>query len=317
MASALLFFILLGPTDKPLPVALVLSVEGNVTERALECAPEALRRGALVRPGSHLTSTSTGSALLYFVGDGHTERILPSSKVIVWAEGGKPHEAVERMVAARRLSKPNLSRLREFVQSSQPAIGEFRGGSLAELHSAVTPIFGATILDTRPSFTWPKRADAGSYRFSVFNILPDKDELLWTVSVSEAHLNYPRNKEALGFGEAFRWRAIVSKGPSIGVVAAEGKFFTITKRQLKGIAELRELAQSKDTGDLVLAATSYEANGLYGEALATYERLAKTLPNEPTFEHALEFYYLLAGQPEKSKTAKKRAEQLLRAKPMP
>jgi tetratricopeptide (TPR) repeat protein len=71
------------------------------------------------------------------------------------------------------------------------------------------------------------------------------------------------------------------------------------------------LARSAAPADLLVAALSYEAHGVYNEALRLYERLAELVPSEGNFQRALASYYERAGLLEQAKAAAAKAKKLL------
>ena len=63
----------------------------------------------------------------------------------------------------------------------------------------------------------------------------------------------------------------------------------------------------KDRAESLAAALTYTKMGAYAEDLATYELLARLVPEEPAYQEALAGLYLRAGRPEEARAASERA----------
>src|SRR5262249_36812698 len=70
----------LAASDEPEPVAMVLSVKGDVK----------LRRMDLLRSGTEVRVPASGSVRLVFLADGHRETLNPGGTVRITESGGTP-----------------------------------------------------------------------------------------------------------------------------------------------------------------------------------------------------------------------------------
>ena len=89
----------------------------------------------------------------------------------------------------------------------------------------------------------------------------------------------------------------------------ESKFLVLTKYEITLLSNLKPLLENKAPADLLLAAVSYEAHGVYDEALRLYERLAEMSHNEANFQVALASYYDRAGRKDLAEKARERAKK--------
>jgi tetratricopeptide (TPR) repeat protein len=197
------------------------------------------------------------------------------------------------------------------VRSGRGAVGVPRGDPPREAQ-VVTPMFGAVVLGVRPELSWPAAAGVDGYRVQLLSGSEGADErTLWRQMTKEPRLPYPEKEKPLAAGVKYRWRVTaVRDGDVEQPVVAEGKFFTPTEEESAELARIKPLAERKEPAELLLAATTYEAHGVYGEALALYERLAGLAKDEPNFRVALANYYERAGLKEKARQARQEARKL-------
>jgi tetratricopeptide (TPR) repeat protein len=221
-----------------------------------------------------------------------------------------PAEAALRL-EDRKLSPDYLEGLRDHIKSSRGAIGVIREGDTNTKPPVVTPMYGTTITNARPAFSWPD-TKAEAYLVQLLSGAQGKDErVLWKAVAKEAHLPYPDGKSGLQLGNLYRWRVTPLKGDDASAEPiVESKFLVLTKGEIKLLSEIKPLTESQDAADLLLAAVAYEAHGVYDQALGLYERLAKLSPNEPSFQVALASYFERAGNKERADKARARAKQL-------
>jgi hypothetical protein len=308
MVTALLGVLLAAPSAGPAPkgVAMVLSAAGPVTVRR-DKEETRLGPGHLVAAGDRLRTGDGATALLLFLGDGHRERLTAGKTVVVQAKGCDPPG--ER-VAGPRLTPGQLQGLQELGRSGRGAVGVPRGDPSSK-PQPVYPLFGARVLSGRPELTWAAADGADSYLVEMFNGAEGEDkELLWTATTKQTRLGYPAGQKALEGGFLYRWRVTPTRAGRKGKATVLSEFFVMTSTDRKRLEGVDELVKGGAAADLLLAAALYEAHGAYGEALRTYERLAKLLPREPRVQLALANYYERAGLPERAATARRLAKQL-------
>ncbi len=134
---------------------------------------------------------------------------------------------------------------------------------------------------------------------------------MWKATVKETRLTYPKKEKPLKFGLKYRWRVTPLKGQDASAdPIVDSKFLVLTKYEITLMFNLKPLLESKAPADLLLAAVSYEAHGVYDEALRLYERLADLSPDEANFQMALASYYDRAGRKDLAEKARKRARKL-------
>lgn len=310
MVAFLLSAILLLATsaDAPAPpVAMVLIAKGGVTLERGKDKPRPLRAMDLLFSGDRLR-VDNGEAQMVFLHDGRRERLKPKSQAMIGDKGCTPADAVERLEDAK-LSSSNLESLRDLARG-RGAVGVLRGDSPAT-PQVVMPMYGATVLLDRPTLTWTAVPKAEGYHVQLLSGREGRDErILWRAKTKEPHLAYPEKEKPLTFGLKYRWRvsSVLSEDKEERLV--ESKFLIATEGEVKELARLKPLAESKDSTELLLAAATYEAHGVHGEALRLYEKLAERFPDEANFQVALASYYERAGRLDKAKAAKERARKL-------
>jgi hypothetical protein len=306
MFSSFLAAALFLPAQTVEPAAMVLTTKGMVTLERGKDAPRRLGAMALLRPGDRVQVPSDGEATLVFLQDGQRGRLGPKSRAIVEAKGCQP--------PAQRLDGPklppaNLESLR-WAKSSRGAVGVVRGDPPAK-PQLVTPLYGATIQTDRPTLTWPD-VKAEAYLVQLFSGADGKDKrLLWKATLKETRLSYPEKEKPLELGRKYQWRVIPLKGEDASAdPIVDSKFLVLTKIEIDLLSNLKPLMASKASADLLLAAVSYEAHGVYDEALRLYERLADSSPNEANFQITLASYYDRAGRKDLAERALERAKKL-------
>ena len=307
MYASLLVAAVFVPGQTVEHAAMVLATKGAVALVRDKYAPRRLGAMTLLRPGDRVRIPDNGEVTIVFLHDGHRERL--KADVTVEAKSCQPAAAVERLKGAD-LPPANLESLRGLANSSRGAVGVLRGSPPAR-PQVVTPLFGATIPTDRPSLTWPD-AKADAYLVQLYNGAEGKDQrLLWKTIVKENRLAYPEQHKPLEFGRRYQWRVIPLKGEDASadpIVAS--KFLVLTKTEIDLMSNLKPLLASKNQGDLLLAAVSHEAHGVYDEALRLYERLAHAAPEEANFQVALANYYERAGRKDLAQKARDKAKQL-------
>src|SRR5262249_27000387 len=130
----------LAASEEPEPVAMVLSVQGDVK----------LRRMDLVRTGDEVRVPLPGRIQLVFLADGHKETLGPGVTVRITSTGGTPAQAVQR--EAVHLPRSQLDGLRTLAASARAGVSHIRDLDAPPL--PISPIEASTVLTERPNFIW-------------------------------------------------------------------------------------------------------------------------------------------------------------------
>jgi hypothetical protein len=304
LGSALL---LLSAPEPQAPAAMVLATQGTVNIEHDGRPARRLGVMDLLRPGDQLTSADDGHATLVFLSDGHRERLRASARATVGEKECTPASAVERLDASHDLTGAHLASLRELARSARAGVGVLRGEP-PPTPQAVTPMYGTTVISTRPTLSWPAAAGADSYTVELLR--GDGRRLVWRETTRENRLPYPEQKPALHHAAKYLWRVTAHHDDDSGRRIVNSKFLVATQAEADDLARLRPLESSSNPADVLVAAVGYEAHGVYDEALKLYEKLAKQSPDAAAFQSVLANYYERAGLPDWAKAARERAEKL-------
>jgi hypothetical protein len=287
----------------PKPAAMVLDRTGLVEILPVEGPPQRAEIGDLLYPGERLVVPTDGSATLAILGIGVQERIQPGSRATVGTQGCTPPGAIALRQEQRPAVAGSLKGLRPAPDNPRKAGLGFRGGEdVPEAPPAVAPIYGATVASDRPVLAWAGIAGALGYRV---RLLSSAGRELWRVEAKEPRLAYPEGQGALQRGYVYRWEVTDTEGHPV----AASTFTVATESQRKRLAELPSPEAGEDRAELLAAALTYTRLGAYAEALATYERLAQLVPEEPSYQEALAGLYRRAGRSEEARAASERASR--------
>lgn len=302
--------LLVGADDaapKPLvgnPTAIVIYVKGAVVAKG-RLKPRRVEPGEELLPGEVLSAPADGEALLIFLTPRERRRLKPGTRTTLTRDGGEPADALERLGPAK-LSHKNLNRVREVEVREGGGVGVGRGEK-SPTEARVTPLYGTFIATQRPAFTWPPVDRAESYLVE----LKDGDSRRWKVETKEAKLNYPAKEKPLEFGQKYLWtvKAKLPDGDEKTVVD-ESHFILLFPGEPEALAPVRELAESDNPEDLLLAAAAYEAYGVLDQTLAVFEKLTRLQPGVARYWEALERSYRHAGRPDEAQEASQKAKAL-------
>jgi tetratricopeptide (TPR) repeat protein len=284
---------------------MVVMTKGAVTlERGSDKRP--LRVMDLLRAGDAL-ETADDEVLIVLLDDGQRERIKPKQRATVAAKGCAPAAAVERQ-EKDRVPAAQLTGLRDLARNCRAGVSIPRGERPATIQ-VVTPMYGTTVPGARPTLSWQAVEKAESYQAELWN--GNGQRLLWRATTAEPRLAYPDKEAALQPGTKYLWRVYARQGENLGPKrVVDSKFMTLTKAEARELADLPRAAVSADVAEMLLAATTYEALGVYEEALALYEKLAMKLPGGANVQIALAGYYERAGREEQARMAREKARKL-------
>lgn len=289
------------------PVAMVLTTTGAVTWRRGPDEPRPLQVMQLLRAQDRLQAAAAAEATLFFLSNGHRERLKPGAEATVGEQGCAPAKAVEALPRQPKLSAPQLASLRDLTRSGRAGVGVLRGDK-PPTAQVVRPMFGATVVTTRPALSWPPAAEAERYQVQLLS--GDAREILWHVNTTEPRLSFPEQAAALRPLATYRWKVYAYRGEGQWQKWVDSKFAVATEEEATAVAQLQPLAAGTDPGNLLLAAAVCEAHGIYDEALRLYERLAELLPAAAQVHATLANYYERAGRTEQARAARSRAALL-------
>jgi hypothetical protein len=294
--------------EPPESVALALDVQGDVSLVSGKAPARKLRMMDPLVPGDRLRSAAGAEATLLVLADGHGERLSGGTAVTVGVNGCTPATAVVRQEP--QLTERNLSALRDLARTSRSGLGVVRGDSPTKAE-VVTPIFGATVLEDRPSLAWPKVPGAVCYEVTLLGgAQGDEEHPLWAEKTDAPRLPFPEKKKSLTRGDLYRWKVVAQLADNSAKPAGQGQFLVAPERTAKALARVQPLTRSKLPADWLLAAAVYEAWNVYGEALPLYERLAERNPNDGNLQRALARYYARAGRTDLADAARAKATRL-------
>jgi hypothetical protein len=317
-------FLILFAADGEKKVAMVLAVKGAVTLQAKDGTNRPAKVMALLTVGERLSVAADGEATLIFLGDKHRERLKANARVMLTASGCSPAEAVERQEAINPQSQVRYEDVPRLAGGGKGAAVIFRDPRLPKTPPVVTPMFGATVLTDRPALSWQPVPGVTEYQVRLVSGRLDtaggKEKRLWTARTKEPRLPYPPKEKPLRFGRVYSWSVSARKdgeAERAERVLWESQFSVITEVEAAELARFRPLVAGDAPADLLLAALTYQEHGVYEEALALFERLAKLAPKEAPFQAALADYYERAGRREEAREALDRAKRLGSDGPLP
>jgi hypothetical protein len=282
--------LLLAVNDDPEPVAMVLSVQGDVK----------LHRMDLLKSGDEVRVPASGSVRLVFLADGHRETLNPGGKVKITESGATPAEAVKREKS--KLPASQLDGLRTLAASARAGVSRVRDPDAPS--PPLSPIADSTVLSDRPVFVWTAVQGIEKYDVQLFRGEDDrKENLVWSARATKARCECPKDSPALDRGESYMWKVLVHGKD----VVAKGKFNVATKEDAQDFDSVNELSQSPDFADRLLAAMLLEAGQVYDESHRLFDRLVKELPMEPWVLLASARHLARLGRTKEAKKLEKKA----------
>ncbi|HVP15114.1 MAG TPA: hypothetical protein VMS88_06195 [Terriglobales bacterium] len=275
------------------PLAIVAAVRGRVEfTPAAGGAPARASFGQALERGDRVSVGPGGAATIFFDGGSVIELAEKSAIVIGGRASAKPKAA--------RVGLPGevYASVSKFVtggsrESGLVALSVLRGGTDA------TPLLveprRTEILDLRPSFRWRSVEGAARYRIAVSG---DSGEL-WSRETEGTVLEYPPDAAALAAAGAYAWevRAFSDRGE----LRREDSFFHVLEAgeaaAVRGaLAKIRDAAGGPGAAAARFLAGSYLfGRGLYGDAAAEFDSLARSSPDVPAPHEALGNVYRAIG----------------------
>jgi hypothetical protein len=320
LLDTVLVLCVLGQEPKPKPLAMVVDAgteaklqRGEAARKGLGLAagPQSLRDVDLLYPGDTVEA-GKGGVLVVFLKGGARERVQPGRKATVQVGGCQPGDAVQ-LVTDSKLPAAAMEALPELRGRERAGVATFRDGS----GPAVSPLRESIVPTTRPTLGWPTVPKAGAYEVRLFSGEGMDRKLEWKATAKEPRLPYPEGKPVLARGKTYHWEvtAVDADGKLLTTDGKpndplRSKFTVATQEEERAAEDLRALAAGDDPSGWLLAATLYDAYGLLNEALPLFEKVAEKRIRQGNVQAILAGYYGLAGQPEKSAAARKKAEDL-------
>jgi hypothetical protein len=289
---------------QPAPAAMVLEVKGKVDLQPAKGTARALAVMDLLYLGDQLRSNAGAQAVLVFMGDSHQEQVQAKEPVSVGRSGCTPPDRVLLVKKPGPEKKLVLEGLKELSRSSWGATRITR--SPTEPKPAVVTFTGTSVLMDRPSFCWPADEKAKSYLVELFTAT---GRLLWQATTTMPTLSYPEGKKPLTPNRLYTWHVLSDYGNERKPLAG-GDFFFVSAAKASALQALEHGANSSNIPDVLLAAMTYECQGVYEEALRLYERLCELAPQESAYHAARAALYEQAGRKTEAKKAWTEAEKL-------
>jgi hypothetical protein len=310
MFSFFLMAAFLAPAfPEAMPVAMVLEIKGTATVKPARGGERRATRMLVLAPGDRLIPVDKAEVTIVFLHDGHQERIGANTEATVERTGCKASVGIERLTAvAPKPVKDGLQNLKENERGAAKIFRSSAAPGSATPH--VTPFPESKVVSDRPRFTWSVVPGAKEYVVQLVYGGSNRPAWVKAQTVKEVGLDYPSGEKALTRGRKYHWTVLAqTEGDALRKVA-EAEFSVATEAESAALAELKPLEASEKPADLLLAALAYHNAGVYGTALALFDRQIKLLPKEPMFHAARAEYLEQSGRAEEAKAAWEKAREL-------
>jgi tetratricopeptide (TPR) repeat protein len=255
-----------------------------------------------------LTAGKQGVTVV-LLANGHSERLLPNKTATIQRDGCQPAGAVERL--KRKLSKKNLDSLRVLHAGDRGGVGVLRR-SITGQSPELRPMQGSSVLDGRPSFSWPACPGAVSYEVRLLLGRGAQSAQQWKTTSTKTEIKYPERVLPLPQdGQEYTWSvtAVLKNGRQRQVVQS-AELFVLAEEEVKELKALGPVVAGDDPAGWLLAAALYESHGVYEEAIRLYEKAAKKRPEQGNIHRALERCYKRVGLDARAAAAGKQAEKV-------
>jgi hypothetical protein len=277
------------------PIAFVVAMKGGV--QVTPAGAKDAQRAALGRPlerGDQVKVGAGGSASLFF-SDGNVIELGERSTITV---GGKVGKAENRMGPGGEVSADVFQKVSKFITSDSKnaglvALAPMRSGAKSSAPFALAPRHTA-LTGGRPDFHWQSIEGANRYRV----VLVHEGEDVWSREVEATELEYPADLPPLSEGDyAWRVQAFSDRGP---LRDEEVPFRVLDPAEARQIDEHLE-SITLATGDAPAEAGHFVAGsylmgrGLFRDAQAHFEALARLAPDSPGSHEALGNLYRAVG----------------------
>jgi hypothetical protein len=311
------------------PAARVLEIKGKATVSDSENSGRLVAVFGTIYADEQIVAAKDSQVTLVFRGDGHVERIVAPGTYKITATGCQPKTGVEQVA----MSEQNRATIGKISQGRR---GVVQGGVVVARAAPplktsapaeppatsmpnfvphvesetlqIRPIVGVTVLDAKPTFSWPAIAKAKTYTLNLYL----QGNRVWSAETEKAQLPYASDSP-LKAGWLYSWEVITTVDDKPSTVC-EGEFQVATDRQRADVAGLQKLLAKPEPLYLALAAMWYKQNGLVDEAIAANEQLAKLAPDAAVYRE-LSTLYFMAGREKDADAADAKAAELEKVMP--
>jgi hypothetical protein len=318
VSLAIVALLALGAGPGPMsPAARVLAVKGKATIVEAETSDRPAAIYGTIYADERLAVAKDAEVTLVFRGDGHVERIAAPGTFTVTPDGCQPQTGVKRVhmpeknrAVVGKISKGPRGIVQGGVVMARAAAPEPNGNSSTQdselpldfAPGKIRPLPDSTLLTAKPTFSWPAVPKATKYTLKLYFL----GNQVWSAESATPRLEY--SGDALKSGAMYSWKVTTTLDGKPAAVCA-GMFHTASKRQRAEAASIEKLLAEPEPVGLAVAAMWYKQNGLYIEAIAVNERLAKLTPDAAICRELAELYYQ-AGRDEDAIAAEAKAAEL-------
>jgi hypothetical protein len=278
--------------------ALLTEVSGSVeVTRASGGGAVAASWGMQLFEGDRVTTGTDGSAAVLYA-DNRIASVGTNGALTVSASGGQ--SGASRSVSSDRIADVSDLTLHRAGEGEIAALGGLRAGARREAIVAMAPRH-ANVLAERPEFHWEVSSDFEEFRISV----RDATGEIWAADGVSSGVAYPAGAPALEPGRQYYWQVTgirmldeVDSGLSPFVVLDEAERRAISE----SVAEIHSvLAENADENSRdFLLGSLYSREGLLGEAVDAFSRIAERHPDSPLAHEILGKLYFDMGLKDQS-----------------
>jgi hypothetical protein len=260
-----------------------------------------------LRPGETVSAGPKGSVTLYFPGDGHKEVLHADASVLIQEANGKATGTVD--VIGPKIQKENQEALREAIGAGKIGGAVVRGEKLGDLDPNIAPVNETIVVTNQPMLHWPAVKEAEGYRVTLQ--LAGSGKTLWTREVASTELKYPKDEKALARTMKYKWSVIAILANKVEKLHLKESTFTVGNETMEKQAEVwKELANSADPADQMLAAIGLEHLGILDEMYPLYGKITKRVTNDAKLWVIYATYAAKAGLQKESDIAYENAKKL-------
>jgi len=180
--------------------------------------------------------------------------------------------------------------------------------SLQRRFPRIIPIANEFIASDRPDFSWSVKPGAKEYVVELRTSVTQRT--LWKATSAINQLKYPIGVAPLAQGRIYSWNVFVRGNDGTESPFVDGRFGVDQPQDPKETAMIHELATSQSAMRVLIAASMYQERDMLSAAVASYERLAELVPNEPMVWRQLAQDYEQAGRTEEAQKAIENAKRL-------
>ena len=175
------------------PVARVLEVQGKATVKSESGYERPLSALDTIYLGEKMLLTANSQVVLALRSDGHLERVKTSGEVVLGKQGCEPRTSVEVVKVPERYSRTVDGTIRQLQPRGPGGVTIVRSPARATATPGtpatppcISPIGGATILTTRPKFSWSAVPKATGYEVRLYS----EGNKIWSATTSQTQIEY-------------------------------------------------------------------------------------------------------------------------------